>query len=331
MSAADLTWLSTETNRSPGWTARRKKWWARVSARCAASNCPKLGKLWPSWLHKSDGVEFDGRWYCSRQCLEGVLVGRVHSLLSSFSMEKPRTHRFPIGLLLVSRQVISSAQLREAIRLQREAGHGKLGDWLRQTADLSVHDLTAALGQQWGCPVFPLEIQSVPASWCDLVPIPLLESATAVPAHASSNGRVLHVAFGKRVDHTLLYAVELMLGCRTHPCVAPAAAVQTQLEQFRRLSSGNDTCFDTVREPAEMAWTICNYAVELRAARLAVVRAGSFIWTRFLRSQSSRDLLFRILPDGSGGFFDRSSAQTKALASLADGRKGGVSDASLQL
>jgi hypothetical protein len=330
MSATDSTWLSGDYD-LPAWSLRRKRWWTRVASRCAGPNCPRMNKLWPAWLRTSAGLEFDGRWYCGRQCFEPVLASRVHSLLASFHLERQRTHRFPIGLLLVNRHVISAAQLREAIHLQREAGHGRLGDWLRQTASLSAEQLTAALGQQWGCPVFPLDDQAVPVTWSDLIPLPVLEAAAAVPAHASPDGRVLHLAFSERIDHTLLYAVEQMVLCRTFPSVAPAPAVQMRLEQLRRFSSGNSTCFDTVRESPEMTWTICNYATELGAARVVLARAGAFVWVRFFRTGPARDLLFRVLPESQTNPLKQSSVRTKASAIAADGRKGGVSDASLPL
>src|SRR5208282_2810125 len=130
--------------------SRAKNWWLRLASRCAGADCPKARKLWPYWLYKSEGTDFDGRWYCSRGCLETVLASRVHALLSSIHQEKPRSHCFPIGLILVDRGVSSHAQLRDGIRLQREAGHGKIGDWLRRSADLSTLQRTAALGQQWG-------------------------------------------------------------------------------------------------------------------------------------------------------------------------------------
>lgn len=331
MSSNDLLLASADDTLSTKWNARRSRWWMQFASRCAGPACPLAGKLWPAWLRKREGVIFDGRWYCGRDCLEAVLGGRVHTLLSSFHVERPRAHRIPIGLLLVNRGVISPSQLREAIRRQREAGQGKLGDWLRQTAGLNPQQITAALGQQWGCPVFPLEDQVTSAAWSDLIPLPLLISAGAVPAYASPDGRVLHLAFGDRVDHTLLYAAEQMLLCRTFPCVADNAAVQAQLEQFRKLTSGNNTSFDTVRESPEMTWTICNYAVELKARRLVLSRAGAYIWVRFFREQSARDLLFRILPGTQVSYFERSAPRAKAFAAAADGRKGGVSDASLPL
>jgi hypothetical protein len=331
MSTSELALFSPDAEESSGWISRQKKWWVRFASRCAGSSCPRLGKLWPSWVRKSSGTYFEGRWYCGRVCLESALSSRVHSLLSTFQSEKPRAHRLPLGLLLVNRGVITQSQLREALRLQREAGHGKLGEWLRQTADVNVQQLTAALGQQWGCPVFPLEHQAAAVAWGDLIPFPLLDSAAAVPAYASPDGRFLHLAFEDRIDHTLLYAVEQMLLCRTFPCVAPGIAVQSQLEQFRRLNSRSDTCFDTVRESHEMTCTICNYAVELRAKRVVLARTAVFIWVRFFRADTARDLLFRILPDPAASSAERSADRAKVPSVSADGRKGGIPDAYLPL
>ena len=337
MSATDFALVSTPTERneptaaSPLVRFRPKDWWLRLTARCAGAACPKRAKHWPYWLDKSKGADFEGRWYCGRACLEAVLVGRLHTLLSTSQIEKPRSHRIPIGLLLVDRGVISVAQLREALRRQRDAGHGRLGDWLQETANLSPQQLTVALGQQWGCPLFPLEQQAVSVATSDLVPLPLLKSASAVPAYASADGRTLHLAFCDRVDHTLLYAVEQMLLCRTFPCVAPAATIHSQLEQFARLTSGNDTSFDTVRDSPEMAWTICNYAEELDAKRLVVARAASYIWVRFFRTGPARDLLFRILPSSQPRVIERFPIRAKALAASADDGKGVVSNASLPL
>jgi hypothetical protein len=329
VSTTDFPLLAVD-DRSPfSWRVFRKTWIARFSTRCAASNCPQHDAFWPYWLRQAAGIFFDGRWYCGKACLESVLLSRVHALLSGFQSDKPRAYRLPLGLLLIQRGAISPAQLREALRAQREAGYGRIGDWLRQAPGLSIQQLTAALGQQWGCPVFPLENQGTSSAWSDLIPLPLLESAAAVPAYASADGRSLHIAFGERVDHPLLYAAEQMLFCHTFPCVAPAPAVHNRLELFRKLTSGNSTSFDTVRETSEMTWTICNYVAELKPRRMALARAGSYIWVRFFGSRAVRDLLFRVQVDSQSSFREKTSLPPKALPLAADGRKAGVSHALL--
>jgi hypothetical protein len=311
----------------------RRRWWKRIavrySTRCAAAGCPHRGKLWPAWLRKSASVLFEGRRYCDPGCLESAVEFRVRNLLSGFVVQKPKSHRLPLGLLLVDRGVISSEQLREALRLQREAGGaGRLGDWLHQMGVVREQQLAAALGQQWGCPVFPLDHQTAHPSWTGLVPLPLLDSACAVPAHASADGRVLHLAFGERLDHPLLYAIEQMLECRTVACVAVEAKVAQFLSYWRRRVERTDINFDTIRDPREMTWIIGNYAAELQAARVAVARASAHIWVRFYRSEVARDLLFRILPDGNPPLPpERALGSTKVISPPADTRKDGVADA----
>jgi hypothetical protein len=331
MSATAIASLLEDSDARPESRPRRAKWWGRLLRHCAGVDCPHRGKLWPAWLRKAPGVDFEGRWYCEIGCLKPLLAFRVHTLLSSFLLERPRTHRVPIGLLLVNRGAISQEQLRDALRLQREAGRDRIGDWLLQMGAVTEHQLTAALGQQWGCPTFPLERQTAQLAWSDLLPLPLLEAACAVPAYASPDGRLLHLAFGERLDHTTLYAIEQMLGCRTLSSVAVASAVARVLDDLRRHAAKEETCFDTIRDPQEMTWIICSYADELKAAKISLARASGFIWVRFHRRKSARDLLFRISPAATPTFFEKSPGRAKGFAVSADTGKDGVSDACTSL
>jgi hypothetical protein len=328
MCAAERS-VSTDADSVPLESApQHHSWRERLTLHCAAAECPYRGKLWPSWFRKLGGVWFEGHWYCEAGCLKPLLEFRLFHLLSGFVAQRTRTYRQPLGLLLVDRGVISPEQLREALRLQRNAGEGRLGDWFRQMGTVDEQQLTAALGQQWGCPVFPIDQQTPHPSWSGLLPLPLLESARTVPAHASLDGRVLHLCFGDRVDHLLLYAIEHMLGCRTVACVGSETKIAAFLGQLRRHAQRTETYFDTVRDPREMAWVICNYATELKAARVAVVRTSAHIWVRFYRRKMAKDLLFRILPEGTSEMaYERFGRQAKAFLPPADSRKDGVANA----
>jgi hypothetical protein len=327
MSAPEMALLSREpeTSRSPVFLHAR--WWERLVNRCSSATCPHRGKISSALLHLVEGVEFEGRWYCRVSCLQPSVAFRVQNLLASFRQEKPRVFRLPLGLLLVNRGFLTQTQLRLALQQQREFPRRRIGDWFLELGMITEEQLTQALGQQWGCPVFPLELQPAKVSWGDLPPVPLLESASAVPAYASPDGRLLHLAFAERVDHTFLYAVEQMLGCRTVPCVSSPTAIANLLAHLRRTAAREETSFDTVRDPREMTSTICSYAEELQAAKVSIARSASFIWVRFYRSSSSRDLLFRVLPDPSVSLADRLAFLPKAFSTFADEGKDGVSNA----
>src|SRR5215813_3217054 len=223
---------SDPSSQSP---TRLARWLNRFRVRCSAERCPNRGSLFPSWLRASSGLHFEGRWYCEPSCIEPVLEFRLRNLLSGFVAQKNKNHRLPIGLLLVDRGVVSADQLRDALRSQRKsAGCGRIGQWLLRMGAVTEHQVAAALAQQWGCPLFPLDYQTAHPSWSNLVPLPLLDSSKAVAAHASADSRVVHLAFGERIDHHLLYAVEQMLDCRTVACVAPESKVLQFLTYWRR-------------------------------------------------------------------------------------------------
>jgi len=331
MSAPGIALLPQSSGSSPNPRSWRLRWLNRLAHRCASPQCPHRAALWPSWLRGASGVEFEGRWYCGTNCLRPIIGLRVQSLSSSFVQEKPRNFRIPLGLLLVDRGAISPEQVRIALQRQRDTGRGRIGDWFLQLGMVTDQQLTNALGQQWGCPVFPLEPQKAKLSCADLVPLPLLESAFAVPAHASPDGRNLHIAFGNRVDHTLLYGMEQLLGCQTIACVASGKAIAQVLDHLRRNATREETCFENVRDPREMTAAICSYAEHLRARRVSVARAAAFLWVRFHGSRSSRDLLFRVLQAPQQEPADLTRDFPNPLPDSADKGKDGVSDASSPL
>lgn len=160
--------------------------------------------------------------------------------------------------------------------------------------DINVDRGLKALAIQSRCPVYPLDPQSPLLGCHDLVPFALLQSARAVPVFVSSDGRTLHLAFGERLDHTTLYAVERMLGCRTIACIAEETSVLKSLEELRRGAVTAESPFDTMRDPREIARTIRSYAGEYSASHIAVARASSYLWVRFMSGSLARDLLFRI-------------------------------------
>lgn len=284
---SDAAWIVQPVTRKPR---------HHLASVCKGPECPHKGKLWPSWLHIVSPIRFEGQLYCDTTCLMPVLCARVQRLQTGFVNAKPRPNRMPLGLVLLQRGAVSPAQLREGLRLQKEAGHGKIGFWLREIGAVDEQSLTAALGQQSGLPVFPLERIASPMLLSTLLPLTLLESACVVPAHSASNGSVLYLAFGGRVDHSTLFAIEQVLGRQTVGCVARESVVNEVLESFRHAGLPDEIRFDSMRDAVEMTGAICNYARELQAGHVAVINTSTYIWARLYSQKLSRDMLFRMLP-----------------------------------
>jgi hypothetical protein len=297
--------------------------WKDLLIRCASPHCGLRLKVQPALLARFRGIQFQRHWYHEAACLKEDLTSRLRSLLS-VSAATPRPHRIPIGLLLIKRGVITPGQLRTALDRQRQAGTGNIGYWLMQVANLDEEQICAALSQQCGCPVFPLEAHVLPSLTSNAPPFLLFEAAKAIPAFATLDGREWHIAFAERIDHTLLYAWEQILQCKTYACVARASAINEALELSQKRVTRKEICFDSVRDPLEMAATICSYAAQMDARQIKVERAVGYVWAALFQRNARRDLLFQVAPESNSRARQFLPVSYKANQLPADIRRDGV-------
>ena len=265
---------------------------SRFKHQCANPNCHRA-KLWSRWLTRTETVQFAGANYCCAACAEEALELAIGNHLSHCRRKAERPYRVPLGLLLISRGSLTNSQLQAALSLQREHPTKRLGSLLSEMGLLTEEDLVAALGVQWSCPVYPLEKGRAHLECVGLLPFALLQSCGVLPVHHSSANGTLHLAFTKRIDHTLLYSIEQMLGFRVAPCVASERAVTEVLHLVRRALISQETVFDSIRHPREMARIAVNYASKLHAARVFATVVADYIWLRFENSFGMHHLLFQ--------------------------------------
>ena len=266
---------------------------ARLRHRCANPGCQR-GKLWSRWLTPREPIAFSGAWYCCAGCAETAFEQEIGKHLLPARFEADRPHRLPLGLLLVSRGMVTDGQLREALRAQREQPRRRLGGLLVEQGAISEQSLLRALGNQWGCPVFPLEGNRGYLGCAGLLPLALSESAGVLAVHQGRDGGILHLAFTKRVDHTLLYAIEGMLGCPAAACVASEQAVAQATQRLHSVLPPQETVFDSVRQPQEMARMAADYAAKLQAGQVRATRACDYLWFRFENARGWHHLLFQL-------------------------------------
>ena len=67
------------------------------------------------------------RWYCCPDCFEYAVTAEFTVLLKLRDEPLSHLHRVPLGLLLLGRGVITNAQLKSALAIQRESRAGRLG------------------------------------------------------------------------------------------------------------------------------------------------------------------------------------------------------------
>src|SRR4030081_2442388 len=278
---------------------------------CALVSCTGSRPLWQRL--RRQGAFLQGAFYCQPQCLEAALVSKI-SQLRVLAVAPQQANRSPLGLLMVAAGRNTVLEVRAALEAQRRARYGKIGEWIEKLGFATEQEVTTALALQWGCPVAasfdPSTIHSL-----GNIPLPILEAFQMLPLNHVAATNTLYLAFGERVDHGALYAIEKILACRTQPCVAGRKSVACQLDSIcqlphtsavgfgpmRQFPHTNDVKFGPRNDLAEMARIASIYTARLSPEAVRLSRIGRFIWLRLdVRSKTpstATNLVFRLPTD----------------------------------
>jgi hypothetical protein len=236
------------------------------------------------------------RWYCSSICFASAAEEELSELVTSVQDHPSRVERMPLGLMLVSRGLLTSAELREVREEQREEG-GDIGELLVRRGSVSEKEITAVRAAQWGCPVF--EVPKHAAQPCIRIPSVLMQFYSVIPLHYVAATNTLLVGFVHGVEYGLLYAIERMTGCKTQPCFVTPSDFQSRMQQRKQeqAQSGelfmNEVKFDSVHSSAEIAGILCNYGIHLEAEEASIEKCKEYLWARLKCGPSEVDLLFK--------------------------------------
>ena len=296
--------LAFELRNSAGIQAWRR-FWRRLSPPCAHSDCLRTRSFWRR-LRQPRGIVIQGLRYCGDECGERALADALRRIRSSstISPPNPAPHRVPLGLLLLSRQQVSADQLRTTLSAQRKAGRGRIGEWLLAFGFVNQQQVTAALARQWSCPVLRTNSFSSesPAGGrrAPRIPFTLLESFVMIPVNYVESTATLHIAFGEGIDHSILYAIAQITGCRTESCMAVPGFVRQHLSALSGHRGESEMIFDRVADAAEFLRIIHSYCVRLSASEVRLAACGGHLWVRLLcPSSPALDLLLRLPREAS--------------------------------
>jgi hypothetical protein len=261
---------------------------------CQNESCANRRYGWLAVLVRQRGIRLDNHWYCSPECFEEAIGRKLADLVALLPQRKLQGHRVPLGLMLLARGDVTAQELKEALRAQREAGSGRVGEWLRRHGAVSEQQVTAALGMQWARPILPCIDPTRFLECACLIPLPLAEDARMAPLHYQGAGRLLYVAFADAIDYCTLHGIEQMLDCRTEPCLAAPSAIDWALGQLRAMPRPAEMVFEDIHEPRQMAQVARDYSVRLHAEETRLVACGRFIWLQIRSRAQTHNLLFHL-------------------------------------
>jgi hypothetical protein len=258
---------------------------------CGLPCCPR-SKSPRAWWRRTDGAVLQDVYYCGRSCLETALSAQL-ARLHAIAPAGPPPNRIPLGLLMVARGWLTHEQVARALAAQEAAHKGQIGDWFEKLGFATEREVTSALALQWGCPV-ATSLDSPYTSAFDPIPLGILEAFQMLPIHFNSATNTIYIAFGQRVDHAALYAIEKFLGCRTLPCVAGRKHVTEELIRMRQQTRPSEIEFAPMSDFAEIGRVSVSYMVRLGADQARLGRVGDIIWLRLRTSKTHTDVLFQL-------------------------------------
>jgi hypothetical protein len=263
--------------------------WKSMHSVCALRTCRNT-MLIRSVPQPRVGVQVGLAWYCSVDCFAEASLIRLTELSDQRVVEMPHRPRLSIGLVMLSKNYLTSEQLRQAA-LQSQLCGEELEAVLLRTGLATEWQLASARAAQWNCPVLKQDRVGLPVE-VD-VPASVLRGFSAVPLHYAPNGGRLLLGFVHRLEHTLLHAVEQMTGCRAEPCFITPAEFDAQMPRVTGSPDCQEVVFDEIMTPAQMAKTLGGLTIEVAAREARFVHCRDYIWTRLFGKQRRVDVLFR--------------------------------------
>jgi DNA-binding response OmpR family regulator len=143
----------------------------------------------------------------------------------------PEMARKALGEILREADLISEAQLVEALALQRTFGE-RLASVLVRQHILTEKFAVTYLGRQLGVPCVDLSKVEIDLSVLEMVPLELCERNLVFPIKVE--GTRLQLAMSDPTDHALVSEIEFKTGVRLAPMIALDAAIKNAILEARR-------------------------------------------------------------------------------------------------
>ncbi len=274
------------------WPNRWTKSWEETRHKCGLVSCSGPKSPWSRVWRRQSGAFLQEVFYCQPLCIETALIAQL-SRLHALAPAAPPSNRIPLGLLMVARGWLTYEQVVKSLAAQQSAHSGKIGEWFERLGFATEQQVTSALGLQWGCPVAS-SLDSAALTPVGRIPLGILEAFQMLPLHFVPATNTIYIAFGERVDHAALYAIEKILDCRTQPCVAGRKSIAVRLGRMRQEPRPSEIEFAPMHDCTEIGRVSASYMLRLGADDVRLARVGQFIWLRLRVRASHTDLLFRL-------------------------------------
>jgi type IV pilus assembly protein PilB len=161
-----------------------------------------------------------------------------------------------LGQLLITAQLITEDQLREAVSLQRKEG-GRLGANLVRLGHISEEKLVGFLSKQWGVPAINLSDYKIDPSVLKLVPIDVARKYFIIPV--ARVGATLTIAMADPSNVFVIDDVKFMTGYNVEVVVSGESSISNAITVHYR--NGGDGLVATTKKTTSSTLAAKDYTL----------------------------------------------------------------------
>lgn len=263
--------------------------WKGLHWTCALGSCDKRLFL-RSVPQTSVGIRRGQAWFCTVNCFVRATRDRLLTLITEQNIETLHQPRLSLGSILLAKGWLAEDTIREASAKGARAGES-LEATLVGMGLIDEGQITAARAAQWGYPVLGKE--RVMTSQAFALPTEFMRTLEAVPLHQSARAQKILVGFVRRVENSLLHAIEEATGCRAEPCFITPAEFDYRVKHIGRTEACREVHFDSSMTADEAARRVGGLALEVKARQTTFSRCRGHVWMRLSGQRRMVDVLFR--------------------------------------
>jgi hypothetical protein len=257
--------------------------------RCADVGCGRWRPevLAPRW---ASGIRFNGRWYCSRGCVENA----AHAGLDAPAIPAAPAGALPqmkLGVLLRHLGSISEETLNSALESQRASGL-RLGTELQRLGLVTAEAVLRALAAQGGVSYMATFDVSRVARGPSWLPAETVRALGLVPFDADEAQKKLRVVCAAPVPRTAMRALLMLTGWTAEAYLVDDAVLADALRAYRPVH-GEAQLGESIAVTgiAAAAARVADTALAGRALTMRSANCDRYTWVRLEGPAHISDLL----------------------------------------
>jgi hypothetical protein len=234
------------------------------------------------------GLQLNGRWYCSRACVETAARSGLDDMATGRPVESESP--FALGVLLRHFGEITDGQLHEALASQGASGL-RLGEQLVALGWATRDSILRALAVQASVRYLTNFDTSMVRPEAAVLPAAMVRALGLVPFDVDPATRRLSVACSAPVPRKSLRALAALTDWIPEPFLVQERPWREALETYRPQTAGEGSDAVTVAGLGAAAAHVANAAVRTRAVTMRHAPCDPYVWVRVEGAAQVSDLL----------------------------------------